>query len=59
MLSIDEVARRLEDRNLTKVSEKTGLSYPTVLKVAKRLDGDVMYETIKKLSDYLEQEASA
>jgi hypothetical protein len=55
MLTVEEVSKRLRDRTLTKVALASGLSYPSVFKVA-RWDGTerVDYETVKKLSDYLE-----
>ena len=55
MLTIEEVSRRLGDRNLKKVSENTGISYPTVWKIANNQAGNVGYDTVRKLSDYLEQ----
>lgn len=57
MLTIEEVSRRLEDRNLKKVSLSTGISYPTVWKIANGQAGNVGYETVRKLSEYLEEMA--
>jgi len=54
MLTIEEVSKRLGDRNLKKVSDNTGISYPTVWKIANNRAGNVGYETVKTLSDYLE-----
>jgi hypothetical protein len=52
MLTIEEIATRLQDRNLSKVADGVELSYPTVWNVAR---GEMAsYETVKKLSDYLE-----
>ena len=56
MLTVEEVSRRLEDRTLTKVAKATGLSYPTILKVASG-DTGIAYETVRILSDYLEASA--
>ena len=55
MLTIEEVTKRLGDRNLKKVSVTTGISYPTVWKIANGQAGNVGYETVRKLSEYLEE----
>jgi transcriptional regulator with XRE-family HTH domain len=57
MLTVEEIETKLKDRTLTKVAEATGLSYPTVWNVANGKVGRVEYETVKKLSDYLEATA--
>lgn len=56
MLSIEDIATRLKDRNLAKVAEAVKLSYPVVHKIANATSTtDASYSTVKKLSDYLEQ----
>lgn len=55
MLTIEEVSKKLGDRNLRKVSDVTGISYPTVWKIANNKAGNVGYETVRKLSEYLEE----
>jgi transcriptional regulator with XRE-family HTH domain len=57
MLTVEEIEIKLKDRTLTKVADATGLSYPTVWKIANGESGRVEYETVKKLSDYLEASA--
>jgi len=52
MLEIEEIAKRLKDRNLTKVADGCNLSYPVVHKIANGGTGN--YDSVKKLSDYLE-----
>jgi len=52
MLTKEEVAKRLKDRNINKVSRKVGLSLPTIYNIANGGSGN--YETVKILSDYLE-----
>ena len=52
MLTKEEVAERLKDRNINKVSRKVGLSLPTIYNIANGGSGN--YETVKILSDYLE-----
>ena len=56
MLTIEEIKTRLKDRTLTKVSEATGLSYPTVWKLANESNVRTEYATVKKISDYLESQ---
>ena len=54
MLKLEEVQKRLEDMNLSKVAVKAGLTYDTVWRVANDKKVAVSYETVRKLSDYLE-----
>ena len=56
MLSLEEIAEALrKDRNLKEVSRRTGISYGTIWHLAKGLQTNPSYETVKALSDYLEQ----
>ena len=55
MLTVEEIEIKLKDRTLTKVAEATGLSYPTIWKLANGESGRVEYETVKKVSDYIER----
>lgn len=53
MLSVKEIAERLQDRRLDKVAEATGLHRNTIMKYR---DGEVeqpYLDTVQKLSDYL------
>lgn len=54
MLSLEQIIILLQDRNLNEVSRRTGLAYPTVWRIANNQAGNVGYESVKKLSDYLE-----
>jgi transcriptional regulator with XRE-family HTH domain len=54
MLSLEQVLEKLRDRNLTKVAKGSGLSPTTVHKIFKGQSVDVSYQSVKKLSDYLE-----
>jgi len=55
MLSLEEIQKQLEDRNLKTISNRIGLSYMTIWKVKTGGKYDnFSYETIKKISDYLE-----
>lgn len=51
MLSIAEIRDRLADRRLTIVAERSGLSYPTVKRVADGEEG-ITLATLRKLSAY-------
>jgi transcriptional regulator with XRE-family HTH domain len=55
MLELDEIVTILQDRNLSEVSRRTGLAVPTVWRIANSQAGNVGYETVKRLSDYLEK----
>jgi len=55
MLSLAEIIVILKDRNLSEVSRRTGLSIPTVWRIANNQAGNVGYETVVKLSEYLEK----
>jgi transcriptional regulator with XRE-family HTH domain len=55
MLELNEIITLLQDRNLSEVSRRTGLAIPTVWRIANNQAGNVGYETVKKLSDYLEK----
>lgn len=58
MLTIEQVIARLEPMNLRKVAEATGLHYNTVRKVAAGEAKEADYNTVLKLSNYLEQQAA-
>lgn len=54
MLELEEVVNRLQDRNLTRVAEQTGLSVQTVWRVKAGKAQNLTISTLSKLSDYLE-----
>lgn len=56
MLSVEEITERLGDRNLSEVARRCGLSFQCVWRIARERHGKVAYDTVKKLSDYLEQQ---
>lgn len=53
MLALEKIQELLQDRNLSEVSRRTGLSTPTIWRIANGQSGNVGYETVKRLSDYL------
>jgi hypothetical protein len=54
LLPLDDIQNALQDRRLTVVAERCGLSHPTVKGVA---DGNqqISLNTWKKLSEYLKE----
>lgn len=60
ILSIEELKALLGDRNITIISEKTGLSYPTVYNLLnERYTGSHSVHTIIKLTDYFRKNGYA
>ena len=55
MLTLEKIQVLLQDRNLSEVSRRTGLSPSTIWRVANNEAGNVGYETVLALSDYLEK----
>lgn len=55
MLTIEEIQARLKHRNLSRVSEDTGISvsYLSMIKRGERTNP--AYDVVKKISDYLER----
>lgn len=54
MMTIEQIIEALRDRKLTVVAAASGLSYDTVWRVASGNSRAVSYETIRKLSDYIQ-----
>ena len=52
LIPIDDIRNALQDRRLTVVAEKCGLSHPTVKAIASGNE-KISLNTWKKLSDYL------
>lgn len=55
MLTLNEIKERLQDRNISVIADKTGLNVATIHKIKRSDKANPTYETIKILSDYLEQ----
>lgn len=53
MLTLEEVRKRLSDRNLQKVADNSGLTYAVVYHAYTNGE-NVKHETVVKLSTYLE-----
>ena len=55
LLTFKEIESLLKDRKLYIVAKKTGLSFPTLKKLADGKEGNFTYNTIKKVSEYLKK----
>lgn len=53
MLTLEKIIERLQDKNLTKVSERCGLTRPFLSGIRSGKVKNPSYDTIKKLSEYL------
>ncbi len=53
MLTLNEIKEELQDRNLVKVAEGSGVNYNALCRL---INGKTkpMYDTVEKLSNYLE-----
>lgn len=57
MLDLNEIKRRLSDRNLSEVGRRIGVSAPYLSLIANGTAKNPSYVVLKKLSSYLELEA--
>ena len=55
LLSLEDIQRLLKDKSLYVVSNATGLSFPTLKKMADGKKENFTYKTIKAISDYLKK----
>lgn len=53
-MKLDEVKRRLRDRNLSEVARQCGMNRQTVWLIASGVTRNPSYEQVQKLVDYLE-----
>lgn len=54
MLNALEIQHKLTDRNLSAVARASGVSYATVLKLASGQHNAILYSSVAKVSQYLE-----
>lgn len=54
MLTLNDIRKRLQDRNIQAVSRNTGLHFNTLHRI-KRGDSMPSYATLERLSAYLEE----
>lgn len=55
-MTTHEISRALRDRNLSRVAEVTGLSWPTLAKLRDEPDGEYKTSTLRVVSRYLSGE---
>lgn len=55
LLSLEDIQQLLKDKRLYVVSNATGLSFPTLKKMADGKKENFTYKTIKAISDYLKK----
>ena len=55
MLNLEQIKSGLEDRNLEKVAERTGIHRNTINAIRTGSNTNPTYATLKVLSDYLEK----
>lgn len=53
LLSLEKIQLLLKDKRLYVISKATGLSFPTLKKLADGKKENYTYNTIKAISDYL------
>lgn len=53
MLNLDQIRTALDDRNIEKVSAKTGIHRNTIAAIRTGANANPTYATMKLLSDYL------
>jgi hypothetical protein len=54
MMTLEQVQKRLELMNLTKVSENVGINYPLLWKIANNKMINIPHKEVVLLSEYLE-----
>ena len=53
ILSLTEIQEDLKDKRLYIVAKKTGISYPTIKKLAEGKDCNYTIKTLKSISQYI------
>lgn len=53
MLNLEQIREALEDRNMDKVAERTGIHRNTIAAIRSGSNKNPTYATLKVLSDYL------
>lgn len=56
MIDLDTIVYRLQDRSPNKISIATGLTRQTITNIRDKNSKNPEYETMKKLSDYFENQ---
>ncbi len=56
MLRLEEIVKKIKDRRLSTVAERTGMSYTTLWQIANGIQKSPKYKHVETLSDYFESE---
>jgi transcriptional regulator with XRE-family HTH domain len=56
MLRLEEIVKKLQDRKLSTVATRTGMSYTTLWQIANGIQKSPKYKHVETLSDYFESE---
>lgn len=54
MLTLEQLQERLKDRRLTVISKEIGVSYPTLLAIARGESKNPSYRIVQLICEYLE-----
>lgn len=54
MMTLDEIRHDLSDRNISEVARRIGMHRQQLWLIASGINKNPTYETIKRISDYLE-----
>ena len=57
ILDLEEIKKRLKGARLLRVADETGLSYPTVNKLATGEVENYSFKTIRLMSEYLNEQS--
>lgn len=55
MMSLDEIRKKLEDRNLPVVAERIGVSYRTILNIKNGSNKNPSHKVVEALIRYFEE----
>lgn len=56
MMRLEDIVKKLKDRRLSTVAQRTGMSYTTIWQIANGVQKSPKYKHVEALSDYLESE---
>lgn len=54
-MTLEQVLKKLSDRNLVKVAEKSDVSYATLMSLTQGRNKNPSYQTMQKLEKYLKE----
>lgn len=56
MITLEEIQKKLSDRNLSEVHRRTGVSYRTLFSLANGTNKNPSYESVRAIVEYLNGE---